>query len=98
MNKQNLIRLGSECQIKFSMQEGYNIIEIPPDYTHNVYKVPIPEIIGWTQQPRVDFSHIEIEEIVLEKLGFINNYEYIMVGYGRKSNTLIIKEYERNYK
>lgn len=95
MNKLNLIRLGATCQKHFDMDDNFKIIELASDDDNTTYKIPIPDEYRYGDKIHIDFSRVVIEEIVLEKLAFNLNYEYIRVGYGKLSKTLLIQEVDR---
>ena len=97
MVKVNLIRLGAICQQRFNMRGDFKIYEIPPDHKNMTYKVnvPIPKDYDiFSRSNREWWEGVRTEEITLEKVLITENIEYIRVGYGKNSNTLIIQEIE----
>lgn len=90
MNKINLIRVGAYAQAKYKMRENFEIVEFPSDASPSVM-VAIQSSLSTAPVPYVPFFS-EYEEIEFEKLCTSSKAEQIWVGYGRKSNTLAIKE------
>jgi len=91
MNKANLIRLGSLCQKKFEMKDDFDVVEFPSDSSNRV-RVAIRMSLSTAPSPYYPFPS-EYDEIDFsEKIGSYSKAEQVWVGYGKKSNTLIIKE------
>jgi hypothetical protein len=95
MNKINLIKLGAILQKKFDLKSGFDVVEFPSDSSKTV-KIAIP--MSFTTAP---FPHSEYfsgyDEIEFsEKIGTMSIAEQVWVGYGKKSNTVIIKEIKIN--
>jgi hypothetical protein len=81
MNKNNLIRLGAECQKRFEMLENFEIYEADPKPAGiNDYLTDNIAIDGGV------LEHVTFEKLVFEDL------EYVRVGYARMANVLVIKE------
>ena len=93
MNKKNLIVLGALCQKMFNLPNFFNVIELPSDFSQNIYRLANPEPTQWgIGEEAYPSSSPKIEDIELVKLGISNNYETMRVGYSERNNTLVIKE------
>ena len=89
MRKINLIYLGALAQRQFNMEDGFEIVEYPPDAGETV-RVAIPGSIGTVSRgPAVPW---EFDTITFEKIGNPYQGEYMWAGYSARANVLAIKE------
>ena len=89
MNSDNLIKLGAMAQKKFNMKDNFKIMEVPSD-TQRSYRVAIMNEFDGYSYGVQDRYNIDYDNVLLEKFGSSDNFEFIRVGYSPRANILLI--------
>lgn len=87
MNKINLIKLGALAQKEFHMQDGFEIVEYPPE--------SLPRIRVAIQSSFSTFAHgesqpIDFDVVEPKKVGIPVRGEFAWIAYSSRANTLVI--------
>lgn len=87
MNKINLIKLGALAQKEFHMQDGFDVVEYPPE--------ALPRIRIAIQSSFSTFTHgqsqpIEFDIVEPQKVGIPVLGEFAWIAYSSRANTLVI--------
>ena len=89
MNSDNLIKLGAMAQKKFNMKDNFKIMAVPSD-THRSYRIAVMNDFDGYNCGVPDRYNIDYDDVLLEKFGSSDNFEFIRVGYSPRANILLI--------